>query len=120
MVQYSRQLDNGLRGITGEEPGILNKITGCESRTVPPLYVRVARALTKVSHWSFSGKAAPAALSPRRATHKSEDLRNALFSHIPRTYGMVRLSQKNGCGVIFGAAAYLFQEERIWKKQKKS
>ena len=53
MLQYLRQLDNGLRGITGEEPGILNKITGCESRTVPPLYVRVARALTKVSHWIF-------------------------------------------------------------------
>jgi hypothetical protein len=56
MLQYLRQLDNGLRGITGEEPGILNKITGCESRTVPPLYVRVARALTKVSHWIFPGR----------------------------------------------------------------
>ena len=24
---------------SGEEPDVLNKITGCESRTVPPLYV---------------------------------------------------------------------------------
>ena len=29
------------RGISGEEPGMLNKITGCDSRTVPPLYVPI-------------------------------------------------------------------------------
>ncbi len=32
---------------------LLNKITGCESRTVPPLYVLRARVMAKASHWGF-------------------------------------------------------------------
>lgn len=44
------------RGSPGEEPRLLNKTTGCESRTVPPLYVPMARSLTKVSHWIFPGR----------------------------------------------------------------
>lgn len=30
---------------------LLNKITGCESRTVPPLYVLKIGSLAKASHW---------------------------------------------------------------------
>ena len=40
----------------GAEPRVLNKITGCESRTVPPLYVLSGALLTKVSHWVTPGR----------------------------------------------------------------
>ena len=46
-----RQFDNPLCGISGAEPGMLNKITGCESRTVPPLYAQRLLLSTKVGHW---------------------------------------------------------------------
>ena len=91
---------------------MLNKITGCKPRTVPPLYVPMARSLTKVSHWDIPGKAEPPQ-HPQICKHESEDLRNALFSHIPRFYGMVRLSQKNGCGALSGAAVFFFMEGNL-------
>ena len=36
---------------------MLNKITGWDSRTVPPLYVMRVLLSTKVGHWIHSGKA---------------------------------------------------------------
>ena len=54
---------------------MLNKITGCESRTVPPLYVLRAVSLAKASHWSFSGKTETAA--DFSARHESEDLQGS-------------------------------------------
>lgn len=36
---------------------LLNKITGCKSRTVPPLYVPRHALLMKISHWVTPGKA---------------------------------------------------------------
>ena len=38
------------------KPGMLNKKTGCESRTVPPLYVLMVRSLAKASHWGNPGR----------------------------------------------------------------
>ena len=35
---------------------MLNKITGCESRTVPPLYVLMVWILAKASHWGNPGR----------------------------------------------------------------
>ena len=35
---------------------MLNKITGCESRTVPPLYVLTVRSMVKTSHWGIPGR----------------------------------------------------------------
>ena len=35
---------------------MLNKRTGCESRTVPPLYVLRYALLMKVSHWIIPGR----------------------------------------------------------------
>ena len=32
---------------------LLNKTIGCESRTVPPLYVPDVVSLAKASHWNF-------------------------------------------------------------------
>jgi hypothetical protein len=40
-----------LRGKGFVRESLLNKITGCESRTVPPLYVPMVDPTTKVSHW---------------------------------------------------------------------
>ena len=87
---------------------MLNKTTGCESRTVPPLYVLMRRSNDESQSLGITlGRQSAARLFPANARHESEDLRNG-FSHSPRDYGGVRLSQKNGCGVIFGAAASLF------------
>jgi len=36
---------------------LLNKTTGCESRTVPPLYGLRTILLVKTGHWNLSGKA---------------------------------------------------------------
>ena len=57
---------------------MLNKITGCKPRTVPPLYVPMVRSLTKVSHWKTPGRLS-AALRSQSSKHESEDLRNGLF-----------------------------------------
>ena len=77
-----------MRGSPGEEPVLLNKITGSESRTVPPLYLLLLPFLTKVSHWVFPGRLMEV-WSPNRQGRSQ------------KTYACV-LSQKNGCGVFFG------------------
>ena len=65
MLSLTRQLDNPLRGFWGEEPQKLNKITGCESRTVPPLYVLIFFILGESQSLEFfSGKADEGALPP--------------------------------------------------------
>ena len=63
--------------------------------------------MTKVSHWNFREGRAQAADVPSIETHESEDLRHG-FSASLRVYGEVRLSQKNGCGVLFGRRSILF------------
>ena len=39
--------------MSGEEPGMLNKITGWESRTVPPLYVLMVRIVGESQSLEF-------------------------------------------------------------------
>jgi len=45
-----------MRGGFREERGLLNKITGWESRTVPPLYMLRERPMVKTSHWGDPGR----------------------------------------------------------------
>ena len=109
-----------MRGGFGVWPELLNKITGCESRTVPPLYVLMVRVMAKASHWGVprEGRSLPRK-EQSSARHESEDLRIG-FSHALRVYGVLRLSQKNGCGVYLqDAAAYLIFQEEISMKNKK-
>ena len=80
---------------------MLNKITGCESRTVPPLYVLMGKIVVKASHWkefregrSFSRESSP----PQGMSQKTYAL---VYSHF-REITEMRLSQKNGCGVQTG------------------
>ena len=80
---------------------MLNKITGCESRTVPPLYVLMFSFMAKAGHWEFSREGKRKTRKQSSARHKSEDLRSWL-SHRSRDYGRCALSQKNGCGVFCG------------------
>ena len=58
---------------------LLNKTMGCDSPTVPPLYVPRDVLRAKAGHWEFPGKAEH--LAKEYATlferHKSEDLRIA-------------------------------------------
>ena len=81
---------------------MLNKITGWESRTVPPLYVLMGKSLVKTGHWGNLGRL----LFPREnAGHKSEDLRNG-FSSPLREYGGVRCRRKTAA-VLFLQAPQL-------------
>ena len=67
---------------------LLNKITGCESRTVPPLYVPRSSLLAKASHWVIPGKAERnAGEAPHR--HESEDLRSAWTDCALRVMGLL-------------------------------
>ena len=68
---------------------------------------------TKVSHWE-TGKTEPPLLWSK---HESEDLRIS-FSPLPACYGKCDLSQKNGCGTMLGAAAYLFLGGIFMRKTK--
>ena len=45
-----------MRGGFREERELLNKITGWESRMVPPLYVLMGRILVKAGHWRNLGR----------------------------------------------------------------
>ena len=76
---------------------LLNKITGCESRTVPPLYVPMVLIFDESQSLEKSGKAISIAAS-QSCKHESEDLRYGDFP-FSACYGEVRLSQKNGCGI---------------------
>ena len=51
-------IESLLRGRDFVWKSLLNKITGCKSRTVPPLYVPMVGPKTKVSHWE-TGKTGP-------------------------------------------------------------
>ena len=73
-----------MRGKAGGEPGMLNKITGCESRTVPPLYVLTGRSQAKAGHWGNLGR--PIFSADSSAGHESEDLRIGLCT--PADYGI--------------------------------
>ena len=66
----------------------------------------------KISHWSFlrEGCVCLPLLQPRDM-RESEDLRSMASSALCVLWG-VRLSQKNGCGVLYlGAAVFYFQED---------
>jgi hypothetical protein len=103
------QLDNPLRGRWGEEPHLLNKITGCESRTVPPLYAPMPSSLAKASHWEFPGKADEGVV-PQPQRRESEDLRNG-FSHPCESWGCA-CRRKTAAASFVDAAAYLFGRHR--------
>ena len=95
-----------LRGRGFVREPLLTKITGCESRTVPPLYVPMVDPTMKVSHWE-TGKTG----SPLFASTSQKTYANSLSPLLAR-YGKCDLSQKNGCVTIFSDAAYLF----LWRK----
>ena len=61
--------------------------------------------MAKASHWE-TGKAGRIAGYPPYST--SQKTYGSDLSCASRVYGALRLSQKNGCGTIFGAAAVLF------------
>ena len=61
----------------GDEPPRLNKIIGCESRTVPPLYVQGMLFLAKASHWETGKAEACRGRSPQ--LYESEDLHIGLL-----------------------------------------
>jgi hypothetical protein len=71
----------------------------------------------KIGHWKFSGKAAHGAMFPA-LQNTSQKTYGMDFSPSLRDYREVRLSQKNGCGVIFDAAAYLFLGGIFMKNKK--
>ena len=95
-----------MRGGFGVWPELLNKITGCESRTVPPLYVLMVRSMAKASHWGIPREGRPERGSspPQGMSQKTY----AMDSPTPARLQVVSLSQKNGCGTVSGAAAILF------------
>lgn len=64
-----------MRGSPGGEPVLLNKKTGWESRTEPPLYMLTVGSQAKAGHWDLSreGASEPQGILPAR--HQSEDLR---------------------------------------------
>ena len=82
------------RGCPGDEPAQLNKITGCESRTVPPLYVPYRALLTKVSHWGRPWEGRARLVDPSHEKHESEDLRNGLFLFSARLGGSAFVAEK--------------------------
>jgi hypothetical protein len=59
------------------------------------------QALDESQSLDFSGKAAPAAMIPAWQSTSQKTYAYSLFPHPADTTGCVRLSQKNGCGVIF-------------------
>ena len=89
---------------------MLNKITGWESRTVPPLYVPMGKIVVKAGHWGNLGRQIFSAGKQSPARHESEDLRSG-FSHFREITEMC-LSQKNGCGILYGCRSLFdFLEE---------
>ena len=70
--------------------------------------------LTKVSHWGNPGRQSRRSFPERK--HESEDLRNG-FPYILRDYGVLRLSQKNGCGTnVLVPQLIIFWEVIFMKK----
>lgn len=71
--------------VPAQKPGMLNKITGWESRTVPPLYVLTGMIKGESRSLGQPGKADQTCVKTLR--HKSEDLRIG-FSSPLRDYGV--------------------------------
>ena len=85
---------------------MLNKITGCESRTVPPLYVLIMKPFGESQSLESSGKAGfIAESSPRKAR-----VRRPTHWFLPplRDYGGVLVAEKRLRRLYLDAAAYLF------------
>ena len=97
------------RGFSGVWPVKLNKRTGWESRTVPPLYMLMVIPFGESRSLGQPGKAGMAA--EKSARHESEDLRRGASAR--RGIRCVLLSQKNGCGVFVTPQPICFQEEKI-------
>jgi hypothetical protein len=90
----------------------LNKITGCNSRTVPPLYVSASRLLVKTGHWEIPGKAEPVVQSKQPlCTGTSQKTYGAGFFHPLRDYKGRVCRRKTAAAPILGAAVFYFQEE---------
>ena len=84
-------LINPLRGDWGDEPQKLNKTTGCESRTVPPLYVPMLSSLAKASHWGIPLGRLMKVWSPN---HKGTSQKTyALVSPTPASHGGVLVAE---------------------------
>ena len=80
---------------------MLNKITGCESRTVPPLYVLMAGS---IGESRSLGETLGRPIHPRESSppqSMSQKTYALAYSHF-RVITEVCLSQKNGCGVLYG------------------
>jgi hypothetical protein len=95
---------------------MLNKTTGCDSRTVPPLYAQSSFLLAKASHWKSPGRQKGSQKHPL-PMRESEDLRFG-FSPTPARLWGSESSRKHGRGTENGAAAILFLEELIMKDRK--
>ena len=78
---------------------MLNKITGCESRTVPPLYVPMGKIVVKTSHWKVfrEGRSFSQESSPLQGMSQKT---YALAYSRPCVFMGACLSQKNGCGIF--------------------
>ena len=78
---------------------MLNKITGCDSRTVPPLYVLVPVSTGESrSLGEDPGKAEIGGPQSQGTSQKTYEV----VSPIACVLWAVCLSQKNGCGVFVG------------------
>ena len=96
--------------------GLLNKITGCESRTVPPLYVPTGKINGENRSLGKPGKADPPCVKTLR--HKSEDLRIGVSSPL-RVYGGVRCRRKTAAVLFFRHRSLLLFKEGNNMKNKK-
>ena len=85
---------------------MLNKITGCESRTVPPLYVLMFLFWRKpVTGAPWEGRKKRGSSPPQGISQKTYEVGSPIIREITDD---VHLSQENGCGTVIGAAAYYF------------
>ena len=96
---------------------LLNKITGCESRTVPPLYVPMVLIFDESQSLGIPGKAISIAATQ---SCKARVRRPTLWIlPLSACYGEVRLSQKNGCGTYHRCRSFRILGGKIMKKTTK-
>ena len=87
---------------------MLNKITGCESRTVPPLYVLMFLFYGESQSLGISreGRKKRGSSPPQGISQKTYEVGSPIIREI--TDG-VHLSQENGCGVFIGRRSLFFR-----------
>ena len=85
---------------------MLNKITGCESRTVPPLYVLPVLILAKAGHWRilWEGRSELRSLSPQGTSQKTYEVDSPIICVY--TDGVLVAEKRLRC-YSSGTAAYL-------------